>query len=107
MSSYIPIDRFFFGGDGAKGQVDISGGVTLKFAGSTRKLSINMDRMLQSLFEENQEESAEFSLILKIEPENEALGLEDGDAMMNSATATAGKLIAIFGVAVASAFALL
>ena len=91
---------FNFENDGAK--IDISGVVVVKFA-TGRRLSVNMDRILQAV---NEEETAEFNLniILATEPE---LALEEADAMMNSAKATAGKAFVILGVVfAASALAL-
>ena len=68
-----------------------------------RRLTVNMDRLLQAA---NEEETAEFNLDINLTPEPE-LALDGGDDfMMNSAKATAGKAFAILGMVFASAIAL-
>ena len=68
-----------------------------------RRLTVNMDRLLQAA---NEEETAEFNLDINLTPKPElALDGED-DVMMNSAKATAGKAFAILGMVFASAIAL-
>ena len=80
------------------------GSVLLKFQGG-RKLAVDLPkRLLQAA---TGDEAAEFDVIVSLAPEDEDLGLDGAEAMMNSAkAATGGKVFAILGVAIASAFAL-
>ena len=99
VKTRVPTSEFDFEAAGAS--IAISGSVTVKFAG--RRLSIDMDRLLQA---NNEEETAEFNTIVQLAGEP-GLAPEGEDAMMNPAKAiTAGKVFAILGMAVASAFAL-
>ena len=100
VSTRVPSGMFSYN----DGSIDIVGTVTLMFnsaVGGGRKLTVDMDRILQA----NEEETADFdvTVTLKSEPE---LAPEGVDAMMNSALATSGKFLTIVGMVFASAFAL-
>ena len=97
-------NMFFFEGTDEKAQIDVLGSVLLKFKGG-RKLAVDLpNRLLQAA---NEDEAAEFDVIVSLQPEDEDLGLGDAEAMMNSAkAATGGKVFAIIGIAIASAFAM-
>ena len=93
--------KFNFENSGAK--IDISGTVVVKFAeGAERRLSVDMDRLLQAAGEE---ETAEFNLNINLAPEPELAVEGEDDPMMNSAKATSGKAFAILGMVFVSGFA--
>ena len=102
IDTRVPTNIFDFERDNAS--IDISGTVILMFTNG-RKLAIDMsDRVLQ----ENGEDSAEFGVVVNLEGGSKLDLEEEGTAMMNSAkAATGGKVFAIVGIAIASAFAFL
>lgn len=94
----VPTSTFNFEATGAT--IDITGSVTVQFAGSRRLVSVDLDRLLQA---NEGEETAEFGTTVNLASEPK-LALEDGDAMMNSAKAM--KAFATFGMVFAFTFAL-
>ena len=90
---------FEFENSGAK--IDISGTVVVKFKG--RRLSVDMDRLLQAA---GKEETAEFNLNMSLDSAPKFALEGDDNAMINFAKATYGKAFVILGMVFASAFAL-
>ena len=98
VKTRVPANEFDFEAQDAS--IAVSGSVTVKFAG--RRLSVGMDRLLQAA----EEETAEFSLRVKLDNEPKVAIEGDEEVMMNSAKAITGKAFAILGMVFASAIAL-
>ena len=78
--------------------IDVSGSLLLKFAETSgRKLSISLpNRILQADGTEDEEEAAEFGVIVKLAPEEELETI-----MMSSASVMADTVSFIFGMGIA------
>jgi len=106
VTTRVPVNMFDF--EAVDARIEVSGALTLRLAdGTRRRLSAGqLVRALQAAPADTGNE-ADFDLIIKLEPEMES-GVEEGEgaAMMNSSKASAGKGVAIFGMILASAYAL-
>jgi hypothetical protein len=95
VNTRVPANQFDF--EATNAAIEVTGSVTLKFAG--RRLRVDIDRLLQAA---NNEETASFDINVQLASEPE-LAIEGGDeVMMNSANAAAGKTFAILGMVFAA-----
>ena len=108
VTTRVPVNMFDF--EAVDASIEVSGALTLKLAdGTRRRLSAGqLVRALQAAPADTGNE-ADFDLNIELQPEMDS-GVEDlegeGAAMMNSSKAIAGKGVAVFGMILASAYAL-